>query len=166
MVIGTCTEGAVCVGLTKTWASIYFFGTWMSVMVLLLIFWIFWKTPALEYIISIITGKSLVLITNRSNQVKIRTAKANAEGILTIKGVGPALIAENSHIVDRISGRPLYILHGEFASTIPTWWVSAINYLKRKGIKDEKPLHNSIDYAKEIGLKFDELKGAWVKENN
>lgn len=165
MIIGACVEGVECVGITKTWASIYFFGTWLSVMFLLLLFWIFWKTPALEFITAIISGKSLALVTNRSNQGRIRTAKPNAEGILDISKTGPALIAENSHIIDRISGRPMYLVHGEFASTVPTWWVSVMNFLKRRGIKSGKPLHNSSDYGKEIGIKFNKELGMWEKVN-
>lgn len=166
MVIGTCTAGAECVGLTKSWATIYFFGSYISIMLLLLLFWIFWKTPALEYIIAIITGKSLVLVTNRSNQGKIRTAKPNAEGILDIKKVGPVLVSENSNIVDKISGRPLYIVHGEFASTIPTWWVSVVNFLKKDGEESGKPLHHAGDYADKIGLKFNETSGRWEKKDD
>jgi len=151
--------------MAKSWATITFFGSWLSLMLFLILFWVFWKTPALEYITSIITGKSLVLLVNRSNQVRIKTAKLNAEGILDVKNVGPILIAENSHIIDKISGRPMYISFGEFAATIPMWWIYVVNFLKRKGIKVGRPLHNSSDYGAEIGLKFDESTGAWKKTN-
>lgn len=165
MVLGACEGGINCVGLTQNWAQIYFFGSYFSLLLLLAIFFIFWKTPALEYVIAIITGKSLVLITNRSNQGRIRTAKPTAEGILEIRKVGPALITENSHIVDNLCGRPMYIVHGEFASTIPLWWVSVLNTLKRKFSKGAKPMLNSSDYAAEIGLEFNEKTGGYQKDD-
>ena len=166
MVLGACTDAAVgCVGFTKVWAMIYFWTSYVAIGLLFFIFFIFWKTPALEFFIALMRGKSLVLVTNRSSQGRIRTAQATAEGILEISKVGPALITPNSTITEMISGRPLYILHGEFAATVPTWWVSVINSIKYDFLKLGSPIHNSSELGNKIGLEFDEQIGKWKKKD-
>src|SRR3990167_72414 len=166
MVIGACTDAAAsCVGFTKTWAMIYFWGTYASTALLLIIFFIFWKTPALEFLISIIRGKSLALAMTRSNQGRIYTAEPDAEGMLQVSRVGPVVISPNSVIYEKISGRPLYLLFGEFAATIPPWWVSSINYMKLVFSKKGNPIHNSYELGDNIGLKFDDTTGKWIKQD-
>ncbi len=81
MVLGGCEGGINCVGLTNTWAQIYFFGAYFSLLLLLAIFFIFWKTPALEYVISIITGKSLDI----HHKIPFLTSKDNSlENLITL----------------------------------------------------------------------------------
>jgi hypothetical protein len=127
----------------------------------IILLFVLWKTPAMEFLMAFMTGKSVVLVTNRSNHARFRTAKANSEGMLQVKKVGPVMVEPNSAMLERISGRPLYICFGEFASTLPLWWVSVINFLKRKHQDDPKPLHNSSDLGGRIGMKFNDNTLQW-----
>lgn len=132
----------------------------MSILFLLTL----WKTPAFEFLMAFIFGKELAFITNRSNQGIFRTAKPTAEGMLKIPRIGEIMVEPNSGITERVCGRRIYISFGEFASTLPLWWVQAVNWIKREHQDKARPVHNSEDLGDKIGLKFDPLTKQWVQK--
>lgn len=163
MVWGACSGGSACVGINTTWATIYFFGSFFSMFLILFIIFLFWKTPAMEFLLSWITGRSVVLVANRSNQGRFRLGKTNAEGMLDVSRSGPVVITENSYIIEQISGRPMYIVFGEFAATLPLWWIGIVNKLKKLARLKGKDLNNSSDLGEVMGRVYNESSGKWEK---
>lgn len=156
-----CTDPNLCVAVSKTFMLAHVYGAYAGAAVLLILIFVFWKTPALEFIIAIITGKSVAYGTNRSQQGKFHTAKLSSEGLLDIRKVGSIGVSENSHTIERTSGRPLYFFFGEFASTLPGWWVYTVNRLKLFFSRKKEKINNIEDLAYQIGLKFNPETDSW-----
>ena len=157
-----CEDPATCVAVSKTIMSLLVYGSGTGAFVLFIFIFILWKTPALEFLIASFTGKSVAYVTNRSQQGRFTTGKIDSGGMMDVRKVGPVLIAENSHTIERSSGRPLFFIFGEFASTLPIWWVEVINQVKAKFSKKQENINNVSDLGDKIGRKFDEKNGSWI----
>lgn len=158
-----CADQAACVGVNKTGVIVLLTGMYGGGALLLLLIAILWKTPALEFIIAFLFGKPVVAMTNRSARIQFKNAKPSSEGMLEIRGVGPIIVAENSYTRESTSGALMYFCFGEYASTLPLWWVYTVNkirdyYAKVKG----KPIQNVSQLGEKVGRKFDEDTNSWV----
>ena len=158
-----CVGEAACVGINKTGVIVLFAGMYGSGALLLILIAILWKTPALEFLSAFMTGKPVVAMTNRSARIQFKNGKPSSEGMLDIRGVGPILVSENSYTREATSGALMYFCFGEYASTVPLWWVYSVNRIKEYYAKVRgKPIQNVSQLGEKVGRKFDETTNSWI----
>jgi hypothetical protein len=160
----SCISANECVVMTSAryYWSIAFFALAVVLLILLILF--IWRTPAWTFFKAWISGNPIMYITNRSQGGRFTVAKTKYEGLLDVAKSGPYILTENSHTIERRSGRPLFFAFGEFAATLPLWWISVINTIRSKFSKDKEAISNIEDVGKKIGMEFNENKGAWVRK--
>lgn len=159
-----CIDVGDCLVMTKSIYQISIASYAAAALLFLIVIIILWRTPAMVFLKAWLTGKPVIYITNRSQQGKFITSKNKYEGMADIRGLGPVMISENSHTIERTSGRPLYFIFAEFAATVPLWFAAIITDLKKKFNKDKDKLTNSEDLGEKIGLKYDVNSGKWVTQ--
>ncbi|KKK87799.1 hypothetical protein LCGC14_2749620, partial [marine sediment metagenome] len=93
--------------------------------------------------------------TDREVSYSIKQVPRNSR----CKGVGPYIITENSHTIEKKSKTPFYFAFGEFAATLPLEYARIVQYLRDSG----KRITNIEDLADLAGMKFDETNKVWEK---
>ena len=114
-------------------------------------------TPSLIFLKAKFKKGSLIYSINRGQQGQFLIATHKHEGIADVKGVGPFIITENSHTIEKRSKTPFYFAFGEFSSTLPLEYAAIVHYLRETNHK----ITNINDLADLIGMKFDEAERKW-----
>ena len=160
-----CIASGDCLVMTKTVYNMAIASYTTAAILTILIILILWRTPAMTFLKAWMTRRPIMYLINRSQQARFTTTKAKYEGILDIYKSGPYIITENSHTIESTTGRPVYVAFGEFAATLPMWWVSVINTIKRKFGKKGENISNVADLGDKIGLEYDASSGSWKKKD-
>ena len=158
-----CLEAGKCLVMTVTtkyiiWGILGLMG-WMSVILILIIFW----TPALTFLKAKFQKNSVIYEINRAQGGRFLIGRHKSQGIADVKRVGPFIMSENSHTIEQKSRVSLFFAFGEFAATLPMRWVYVLNKLREKAIAEEKPIANVDDIAKKLGIQFDNETKVWRK---
>lgn len=128
-------------------------------LLLLILFLTAFMTPALIFLKAKLTKADIIYSVNRGQGGRFLIAQTKFQGIADVKGVGPFIISENSHTVEKKSKMQMYFAFGEFAATLPIEFAQVVQYLR-----DTKHKINHIeDLADIIGMKFDIVKKTWDK---
>lgn len=157
-----CLEAGKCLIMTKTTKYIIYAILGFTGFVTLILFAIFFWTPALTFLKAKMSRSSVIYEINRAQGGRFLIGKHKSQGIAEVKDVGPFLLSENSHTIERKSRIALFFAFGEFAATLPVRWVYVLNKLREKAIKEGTPLTDVEKFGKEIGLEFDKEKKIWV----
>ena len=157
--VAACISSGECIVLTKGVLNIlYGFSIFAGILLLVLMLVAFF-TPAIIFLKAKFKKGSLIYSINRGQQGQFLIATHKHEGIADVKGVGPFIITENSHTIEKRSKTPFYFAFGEFSSTLPLEYASIVNYLR----ETDNKITNINDLADLIGMKFDEEEKKWYK---
>lgn len=159
----TCLQDGACVIMSQN--TFYFvIGNFVfsGIMIVLMIA-VSAFSPGFVFLGAKLGKKKVVGMINRSQGLQFSSGKTKSEGIIDVRGVGPVMMTENSHMVEAKSGLQMFFCFGEFAATLPPKWVYTINKLKKRfAKKEDKELKNVSDLGELIGMKFDMVNKAWI----
>jgi len=82
-------------------------------------------------------------------------------GIGEIKKVGPFMLSENSHTIEKKSNVAVYVSFGEFAGTLPLRWAYVLAKVREEYEKKGKKFVNVEDYGRLLGMKYSTEKKVW-----
>lgn len=160
-----CLEAGKCLIMSKTAYYIMIGIFSFSGFLLLILFFIAFWTPALIFLKAKWTRNSVIYEINRAQGGRFLVGKHKSQGIAEVKGVGPFIMSEGSHTIEKKSRVALFFAFGEFAATLPMRWVYVLNKLREKSITEQKPITNIEEMGKKIGLIFNEKIKSWVSNN-
>ena len=156
--VAACISSGKCIVITKGVLNVlYGFGILAGILLLVLMLVAFF-TPAIIFLKAKFKKASLIYSVNRGQQGEFLIATHKHTGIADVKGVGPFIISENSHTIEKKSKTPFFFAFGEFSATLPLEYAHIIRYLRDN---DEK-ITNIDDLANLIGMKFDESTKKWI----
>lgn len=156
-----CLDLGLCKVLTQTNYYIAIAIFVLAGIFLLLLFFVAAFTPGFIFLNAKLTKNPLIYIVNRGQSGRFAVGKAKSEGVLDVRGTGPFIITENSHTREHKSGLPLFFSFGEFAATLPTTWIYALNKFRKFKADKKEEIKNVEDLGKAINKRYDEKTGAW-----
>ncbi len=154
-----CLAAGECIVMTKNIYNVFLGLSITAGILLAMLFMLGLFTPALIFLKAKFKKASLIYVTGRGQTGQFMIASGKFQGIADIKGVGPFIITENSHTIERKSKLSLFFAFGEFAATLPMQFAYIVQYLRDSG----KKVTNIDDLAQIAGMKFDDVTKAWVK---
>jgi len=159
---GACLASGECIVMTKTIYSVFVGFAIMAAILLLILLLVGFFTPALIFLKAKLKKASLIYEVNRGQSGRFIVATGKFQGIIDVKGVGPFIITENSHTIEKKSKIPFYFAFGEFAATLPLEYAQLVQNLKGKDYK----ITNIEDLAEYAGMEFDKVNKIWKKSEN
>ncbi len=156
---GACIEAGKCVVLTKTILNTLFGFSILAGILLLVLLLVSFFTPALIFLKAKFKKGSLIYSIDRGQQGQFLIAGHKYQGIADVSKVGPFIITENSHTIEKKSKTSLYFAFGEFAATLPLQYAKVVQYLRETGNK----ITNINDLADLIGIQYDNDQKKWIK---
>jgi len=114
-------------------------------------------TPAMIFLKAKFKKASLIYSVNRGQSGQFTVGTSKHQGIMDVKGVGPFIVTENSHTIEKKSKTPFYFAFGEFATTIPLEFAQTVQNLREAG----KKVTNVEDLARFVGLRFNNITKVW-----
>ena len=154
-----CLASGDCVVITKTVLNVLYGLGILAGILLLIVMLVSFFTPAIIFLKAKFKKGSLIYCINRGQQGQFLIATHKHQGIADVKGVGPFIISENSHTIEKKSKTAFFFAFGEFSATLPLEYAHIIQYLK----DNEDKITNIDDLAGLIGMKFDEKNKKWYK---
>ena len=152
-----CLEAGECMVMTKNIYLVFIAFAVLAAIFLLILFMVGFFTPAMIFLKAKFKKASLIYSVNRGQIGEFLIASGKFQGIADVKKVGPYIITENSHTLEKKSKIPFYFAFAEFASTLPLNFASLVQKLRERGLK----ITNVSDLAKLAGLKFDNETKVW-----
>ncbi len=154
-----CLAAGDCIVITNNqWYS--FIGIFVVFgIVILILFLIAFFTPAMIFLKARFKKADIIYSVNRGQAGQFHIATNKFQGIAEVKGVGPFIISENSHTIEKKSKLVLYIAFGEFGATLPLEYAKVVQQLREMDYK----VNNIEDLATLIGMEFDDKRKAWVE---
>lgn len=156
--VAQCIQAGNCIVMEKiafyAMASI----AGLAAVFIVLLFLIGFFTPALIFLqAKFKKGASLIYTVNRGQIGEFKIATGKFQGIADVKKVGPYIITENSHTIEKKSKTPFYFAFGEFAATLPLEYSFVIQYLRETGEK----VTNIDDLGDLVGVQYNEEEKLW-----
>ena len=155
-----CLTQGKCIVMTKTVYSVFVGLGVLCGIFLLILFLVGFFTPALIFLKAKFKKGVLIYTVNRGQSGEFKVATIKHQGIADVQKVGPYIISENSHTIEKKSKTPFYFAFGEFATTLPLEYAMTVQNLREAGEK----INSISDLARLIGLKFDTIGKVWKKK--
>ncbi len=152
-----CLAAGDCLIITNNQYYIFIAVFVLMCIFLISLFLISFFTPAIIFLKAKLKKSSLIYSTGRGQVGQFLVASGKFQGIADVPKVGPFIITENSHTLEKKSKVPLYLAFGEFAATLPLSFPYLVQKLRKKGYK----ITNIEDLAELAGMEFDEVKHIW-----
>lgn len=156
-----CLDAGECIVMTRNVYLVFIAFAVMAAIFLLILFLVGFFTPAMIFLKAKFKKASLIYSVNRGQIGEFLIATGKFQGIADVKKVGPYIITENSHTLEKKSKIPFYFAFGEFASTLPLSFAALVQNLREDGRK----ITNVTDLAKLAGLEFDNQTKVWKATN-
>lgn len=125
---------------------------------LFMLFLIGFFTPAMIFLKAKLKKAVLIYSVNRGGVGQFLIGTGKFQGIADVAKVGPFIITENSHTLEKKSKTPMYFAFGEFAATLPLNFAQLVQRLRKKGHK----ITNISDLSQLAGMVFDNDKKTWT----
>ncbi len=156
-----CLDAGKCLVITNNQYYIFIAIFIIAALLLVIILLTGFFTPALIFLKAKFSKGSLIYSVNRGQIGEFLIATSKFQGIADVKKVGPFIITENSHTIEKKSKTPFYFAFGEFASTLPLGFAALIQKLREK----KQKITNIDDLAKLAGMEFDDNSKLWESDN-
>jgi len=154
-----CLAAGECIVMTRNVYYVIIGFAVLAAVFLLMLLMLSFFTPAMIFLKAKFKKASLIYVTNRGQTGEFKIASGKYQGIADVAGVGPFIITENSHTVEKKSKLSLFFAFGEFAATLPMQFAHIVQYLRDTGRK----VTNIEDLSELAGMKFNDETKAWVK---
>ena len=159
----SCLEAGKCLVITNNQYYI-FIGVFVVMCIFfLLLLMVSFFTPAIIFLKAKLKKASLIYTVNRGQTGEFLVATGKYQGIADVPKVGPFIVTEGSHTIEKKSKVPFYFAFGEFASTLPLEYAYIVQELRGDG---ERKITNIDDLAKYVGMEFSDTTKAWVQSKN
>ena len=155
-----CLAAGKCLVITNTQYTIFISIFVLAGILLTILMMVGFMTPAIIFLKAKIKKASLIYSVNRGQQGQFLIASSKFQGIADVKKVGPFIITENSHTIEKKSKTSLYFAFGEFAATLPLSYAMIVQNLRQQG----KKIANIDDLADLSAMKFDEKEKVWTSQ--
>ena len=129
----------------------------IAALLLVILLAVGFLTPSLIFLKAKFKKASLIYTVNRGQVGEFLIATGKFQGIGDVKGVGPFIITENSHTIEKKSKIPFYFSFGEFAATLPLEFATLIQQIREKG----KKITNIDDLAELSKMTFNTETKLW-----
>ncbi len=157
--IQSCLAAGDCLVITNNQYYAFIGSFAAAALFLVIIFLITFFTPAMIFLKAKFKKADIIYSVNRGQQGRFLISTNKFQGIADVKGVGPFIISENSHTIEKKSKMSMYFAFGEFAATLPLEYATIIQRLRESKYK----IDNIDDFAGLIGMKFNNQTKAWDK---
>ncbi len=159
----SCLEAGKCLVITNNQYYI-FIGVFVVMCIFfLLLLMISFFTPAIIFLKAKLKKASLIYTVNRGQTGEFLVATGKYQGIADVPKVGPFIVTEGSHTIEKKSKVPFYFAFGEFASTLPLEYAYIVQELRGDG---ERKITNIDDLADYVGMEFSDTTKAWVQSED
>ena len=90
----------------------------IALIILVLILFLHWKTPAMTIFRAFLGRKAIVWVKDRAGMSDFRTAKILNHGVLDVDKLGLVLMEETSKTIDKKSKVPVFRVFSEYAVSL------------------------------------------------
>ena len=156
-----CLAAGKCLVITNNQYYVFIAIFIVAVLLLVILLLVGFFTPALIFLKAKFSKGSLIYSVNRGQIGQFLIASDKFQGIADVKKVGPFIVTENSHTIEKKSKTPFYFAFGEFAATLPLGFAALIQELRKK----KEKITNIDDLAKLSGMKFNDETKLWESED-
>ncbi len=157
-----CLDAGECLVITNTQYYV-FIGVFVVMGIFLfMLFMVGFFTPAMIFLKAKLKKAVLIYSVNRGGVGQFLVGTGKFQGIADVAKIGPFIITENSHTLEKKSKTPMYFAFGEFAATLPLNFAQLVQRLRKRGYK----ITNISDLSQLAGMKFDNDKKTWTMDED
>ena len=109
------------------------FGWIIALIIIVMILFLHWKTPAMTFLRAFLGRKALVWVKDRAGMSDFRTAKILNHGVLDTKNLGLVLMEETSKTIDKKSKVPIFRVFSEYSVSLSDNYEAILTELRGMG---------------------------------